>query len=148
MGETSFFERIVVVQTLGATLNNGPNYGRRRSSTSNILSAQSDVWRAKIHVRDHQGQMLSGLALDIERIPKNPENSQNFFQKYITDPDGVIEILNLNESEMTRTGVRVVVNNDILRLKRIVFRKDGERSVLLVSELPFTKEEMRYYSLL
>lgn len=125
------------------------NDGRRKRSVSKIpFKALSRVWSAKIRVRDHQGQMLPGLSLSIERIPKNPENSQNFFQEYITDPDGVIEILNLNESEMTRTGVRVVVNNDILRLKRIVFRKDGERSVLLVSELHFTEEEMRYYSLL
>ena len=63
MGETSFFERIDVV-------------------------AQRRVWRAKIRVRGHRRQMLSGLALDIERIPKNPENSQNFFQEYITDSDG------------------------------------------------------------
>ena len=137
-----------MVQTLGATLNNGPNYGRRRSSTSNILSAQSDVWRAKIRVRGHRRQMLSGISLSIERIPQTPENSRNRFREYITDSDGAITISDLNESEMTQTGVRVIVNNDILRLKRIVFRKDGERSVLLVSELSFTKEEMRYYSLL
>lgn len=150
MGETSFFERIdVVAQTLRATLNNGPSYGRRKRSVSKIpRRAPSRVWRAKIRVRGHRRQMLSGLALDIERIPKNPENSQNFFQEYITDSDGVITISNLNELEMTQTGVRVIVNNDILRLKRIVFRKDGERSVLLVSELHFTEEEMRYYSLL
>lgn len=138
-----------MAQTLRATLNNGPSYGRRKRSVSKIpRRAPSRVWRAKIRVRGHRRQMLSGLALDIERIPKNPENSQNFFQEYITDSDGVITISNLNELEMTQTGVRVVVNNDILRLKRIVFRKDGERSVLLVSELSFTKEEMRYYSLL
>ena len=138
-----------MVQTLGATLNNGPNYGRRRSSTSNILSAQSDVWRAKLHVRDHRGRVLSELLLGIERIRKNPENSREiFFQKYITDRQGSLVISDLNESEMTRKGLRVVVNNDILRPKRIVVRKDGERSSLLVGELCFTKEEMRYYDLL
>ena len=111
--------------------------------------APSRVWRAKIRVRGHRRQMLSGLSLSIERIPKNPENSQEIlFQEYITNSRGWIVIPDLNESEMTQTGVRVIVNNDILRLKRIVFRKDGERSVLLVSELSFTKEEMRYYSLL
>ncbi len=151
MGEASFFERIdVVVQMiLGAMLNNGPNYGRRKRSVSKIpFRAPSLVWRAKIHVRDHRGRVLSGLSLSIERIPKTPENSRNRFREYITDSDGAITISDLNESEMTQTGVRVVVNNDILRLKRIVFRKDGERSVLLVSELHFTEEEMRYYSLL
>lgn len=149
MGETSFFERIVVVQTLGATLNNGLNYGRRRSSTSNILSAQSDVWRAKIHVRDHRGRVLSELLLGIQRIRKNPENSREiFFQEYITNSRGWIAISDLNESEMTRAGLQVVVNNDILRPKRIFVRKDGERSRLLVGELHFKKEEMRYYGLL
>lgn len=123
MVETSFFERIDVV-------------------------AQRRVWRAKIRVRGHRRQMLSGISLSIERIPQTPENSRNRFREYITDSDGAITISDLNESEMTQTGVRVIVNNDILRLKRIVFRKDGERSVLLVSELSFTKEEMRYYSLL
>lgn len=131
--------------TLGAIFNDG----RRKRSVSKIpFRAPSRVWRAKIRVRDHQGQMLSGLALDIERIPKNPENSQNIFREYITDPDGVVTILDLNESEMGQAGLQVVVNNDILRLKRVVFRKEGERSFLLVSELRFTKEEMRYYGLL
>lgn len=151
MGETSFFERIdVVVQmTLGAILNDGPNNGRRRRSASKVpFKAPNIVWRAKIHVRDHRGRVLPGLSLSIERIPQTPENSRNRFREYITDSDGAITISDLNESEMTQTGVRVIVNNDILRLKRIVFRKDGERSVLLVSELSFTKEEMRYYSLL
>lgn len=145
MGETSFFERIVVVQmTLGAIFNDG----RRKRSVSKIpFKAQSLVWPAKIRVRDHQGQMLSGLALNIERIPMKP-NGQKIFREYITDDDGAIVILDIRVPELTREGVEVVVNHDISRLKRIVFRKDGERSVLLVSELSFTKEEMRYYSLL
>ena len=123
MGETSFFERIDVV-------------------------VQRRVWRAKIRVRGHRRQMLSGISLSIERIPQTPENSRNRFREYITDSDGAITISDLNESEMTQTGFRVIFNHDILRLKRIVFRKEGERSFLLVSELSFTKEEMRYYSLL
>ena len=122
MGETSFFERIDVV-------------------------AQRRVWRAKIRVRGHRRQMLSGLSLSIERIPMKP-NGQKIFREYITDDDGTIVIPDIRVPELTREGVEVVVNHDISRLKRIVFRKDGERSVLLVSELSFTKEEMRYYSLL
>lgn len=122
MGETSFFERIDVV-------------------------AQRRVWRAKIRVRGHRRQMLSGLALNIERKPMKP-NGQKIFREYITDDDGAIVIPDIRVPELTREGVEVVVNHDISRLKRIVFRKDGERSVLLVSELSFTKEEMRYYSLL
>ncbi len=152
MGEASFFERIdVVVQmTLGAMLNNGPNYGRRKRSVSKIpFRAPSLVWRAKIHVRDHRGRVLSGLSLSIERIPKKPKNSREIlFQEYITNSCGSIVIPDLNESEMRRTGLQIVVNNDICRLKRIFFRTDRERSSLLVSELHFTKEEMRYYSLL
>ena len=122
MGETSFFERIDVV-------------------------AQRRVWRAKIRVRGHRRQMLSGLALNIERKPMKP-NGQEIFREYITDDDGAIVIPDIRVPELTREGVEVVVDRDISRLKRIVFRKDGERSVLLVSELSFTKEEMRYYSLL
>lgn len=122
MGETSFFERIDVV-------------------------AQRRVWRAKIRVRGHRRQMLSGISLSIERIPMKP-NGQKIFREYITDDDGAIVIPDIRVPELTREGVEVVVNHDISRLKRIVFRKDGERSVLLVSELSFTKEEMRYYSLL
>lgn len=122
MGETSFFERIDVV-------------------------TQRRVWRAKIRVRGHRRQMLSGISLSIERIPMKP-NGQKIFREYITDDDGAIVISDIRVPELTREGVEVVVNHDISRLKRIVFRKDGERSVLLVSELSFTKEEMRYYSLL
>lgn len=134
--------------TLGAILNDGPNDGLRRCSASKVpFKAPNTVWRAKIHVRDHRGQPLPGLLLSIERIPMKPNGRKNF-REYITDDDGAIVIRDIRVPELTREGVEVVVNHDIFRLKRISFRQDGERSVLLVSELHFTEEEMRYYRLL
>ncbi len=152
MGEFSFFffERIdVVVQmTLGAILNDGPNNGRRRRSASKVpFKAPNIVWRAKIHVRDHRGRVLPGLSLSIERIPMKP-NGQKIFREYITDDNGAIVIRDLCVPELTREGVEVVVNNDIFQLKRISFHQDREGSSLLVGELKFTEEEMRYYALL
>ena len=67
MGETSFFERIDVV-------------------------AQRRVWRAKIRVRGHRRQMLSGISLSIERMPQTPENSRNRFREYITDFENISQI--------------------------------------------------------
>lgn len=138
----------MVQRTLGAILNDRLNYGRRRKTASKTpFKALNTVWRAKIHVRDHRGRVLSGLSLSIERI-LTKSNGRKFFREYITDDNGAIVIPNLRVPELTREGVEVVVNNDILRLKRISFRQDREGSSLLVSELKFTEEEMRYYALL
>lgn len=138
----------MVQMTLGAILNDGSNDGRRRRSASKVpFKAPNIVWHAKIHVRDHRGRVLSGLSLRIERI-LTKSNGRKFFREYITDDYGAIVISDIRVPELTREGVEVVVNNDIFQLKRISFRQDGKRSSLLVSELKFTEEEMRYYALL